>query len=422
MHIKVVTNKSFENYIDLSMNKRMTLLERYRRKNEDRWDTLDLDDIAADVEVPTQGESNAAIRELDLADAIAVATNTEPKITDNGIRWLDLDDGKSVSKSDMQDRIRELDFDDNTKSTAQSGTDNKVRELDFDPKGGDVKQRKSNLGVIGQLDIDGADFSRVVANSDDLYAALANDNPKDLAAIVKKYANDITDDKRVSDIMLAQAINHNVACLRILCGQMKFTVSAKDKALGFISRQDVIERLNHFKAIATKLTGEGNTYGLVPNAIVSCTPETQDDCIETIEFLVSELGLPIEPMFVRGAMTLKCYELAKYLINMLDKPFELSLLTGPKGLLNRVKNREDIPATLVNKIVNKIIDDIGWPKLRYDVVGDIIIMCVNNKSKKNAVKLFNDATHNSTHRRDMITDYIEDESITTANKFAKMLQ
>lgn len=408
MKIKAVTNESFEKYIDVVMKKNRTLLERYRSKNEGRWDSLDLDDVAADVNVPSQGESNDAIRELDFMDAVAVATNTEPEITDNGVRWLDLDDEKPVSKSDMQDRIRELDFDP-TGSPNKDGDDGKVRELDFDPKGGDIKTRKSNLGVLGKLDIDDADFSSVVANADELYAALANDNAKEVASIVKKYATDIDDDKRISDIMLAQAINHNLPCLKILCGNMKFTVSAKEKALGFVNREDVTACLARLKEIASKLTGEGNTYGLVPNAIVSCKPDDQIKCINTIDFLIKEMNMPIEPMFVRGAMTLKCYDLAEFLLNELEKPFELALLTGTKGLVNRIKNHDNIPAALLDKIIARIDKDINIAKLNYQLAGGLAITCANNGNKKSGNKLVN-AYKGS--KRDLIIDYIDDESAT----------
>ena len=95
MKYKVVTNESFETYIDY--------LSRYRgrgKRFEDRWDSLDLDDITTDVNVPSEVEVDDAVRELDLFDDVAVKTGADDVYvgSDGKLRLLDLDpDGRQVT-------------------------------------------------------------------------------------------------------------------------------------------------------------------------------------------------------------------------------------------------------------------------------------------------------------------------------------
>ena len=116
MKYKVVTNESFETYIDY--------LSRCRgrgKRFEDRWDSLDLDDITTDVNVPSEGEVDDAVRELDLFDDVAVKTGADDVYvgSDGKLRLLDLDpDGnkdKKPSEPDIDLRTAGLDLDDEPK-------------------------------------------------------------------------------------------------------------------------------------------------------------------------------------------------------------------------------------------------------------------------------------------------------------------
>lgn len=64
--INVITNESFERYLDF-LNRRDIFESRRRKlKYEGRFDNLDLDDITADITAPTNSEIDDAKRELDL--------------------------------------------------------------------------------------------------------------------------------------------------------------------------------------------------------------------------------------------------------------------------------------------------------------------------------------------------------------------
>jgi hypothetical protein len=420
---KVVTNESFEKYIDYITRGR-------GRRFEDRFDTLDLDDITADVNVPSEGEVDAAVRELDLFDDAAVKTGAgDVEVGGDGkLRLLDFDDNPSkksrnvIGTSDKADaRIAGLDLDDNpSKNGNKASTDKEdddIRELDLDDKGKDVKDKKSNVGAIGALDYDDdIDTSKLAASIEDVYVALASEDPKTVKAMIKRYASDITDKEKIKEIMLAHAVKLNYDSLRVMCGDMKVTLTAKEKELGFIDRNDIKDALARFKSIASTLTGENNTYGLIPNAIVSCSPEDQIKCINIIDFLVTWCNLPIMPIYFRGSMTRRLYDVASYLSSEMDDvKFDEGFLTGSRGLLTRIKNYDDVP----KKLIEVIAERMDTKKLSSRIIGDFVIMCLSNKNNAAAKKAFANCSAN---KRDMIIDYIDDNDMAAYQKVVKLLK
>ena len=100
MHkLRVVTNDSFERYIDyLSLKAKFE--SKYRKlKFEDRFSDLDLDDITANITAPTDGEVANAVRELDLFDDMATKVGAKDigVDSDGKLRILDLDEPDKVT-------------------------------------------------------------------------------------------------------------------------------------------------------------------------------------------------------------------------------------------------------------------------------------------------------------------------------------
>lgn len=383
--INVITNESFERYLDF-LNRRDIFESRRRKlKYEGRFDNLDLDDITADITAPTDGEIDDAKRELDLFDDIAIKT------------------GASDVKVDSDGQLRLLDLDPVGSPVRKHKEDDKFRELDFDETGKKVSKSKSNIGnAIGSLDYDDdIDTSDIAASIDDVYACLSSDDPRTVSAMIKRYSVDIKDRNKIRDAMLVQATNLNLPCLKILCGDMDIKLTAKEKKLGFIDESDISVALDKLKAIASTLTGANNTYGLIPNAIVACTQESQIDCMNVVDFLKEWCELPIIPLYFRGAMIRHCYDLASYLYDELDDDLSLDLFTGQKGLINRMKQLDDIPPQLMLKIASSFIK---LKSVKSDIIGDMII-AMSRSGGKRSIKMILDTL--SGYKREFVIDYID---------------
>lgn len=384
--INVITNESFERYLDF-LN-RMDIFESRRRKlkREGRFDNLDLDDITADITAPTDGEIDDAKRELDLFDDIAIKT------------------GAGDVKVDVDGQLRLLDLDPVGSPVRTHKEDDKFRDLDFDETGKKVSKGKSNIGnAIGSLDYDDdIDTSDVAASIDDVYACLSSDDPRTVSAMIKRYSVDIKDRDKIRDAMLVQATNLNLPCLKILCGDMDIKLTAKEKKLGFIDESDINAALDRLNAIASSLTGANNTYGLIPNAIVACTQASQIDCINVVDFLKEWCDLPIMPLYFRGAMIRHCYDLASYLYDEIDGNLSLDIFTGPKGLINRMKQLDDIPQQLMIKIASSFVK---LKSVKSDIIGDMIIV-MSQSGGKRAIKMILDTL--SDYKLEFVIDYIDD--------------
>ena len=384
--INVITNESFERYLDF-LN-RCDIFESRRRKlkREGRFDNLDLDDITADITAPTDSEIDDAKRELDLFDDIAIKT------------------GASDVKVDVDGRLRLLDLDPVGSPVRKHKEDDKFRDLDFDETGKKVSKSKSNIGnAIGSLDYDDdIDTSEFAASIDDVYACLSSDDPRTVSAMIKRYSVDIKDRDKIRDAMLVQATNLNLPCIKILCGDMDIKLTAKEKKLGFIDESDISAALDRLNAIASSLTGANNTYGLIPNAIVACTQESQIDCMNVVDFLKEWCGLPIMPLYFRGAMIRHCYDLASYLYDEIDGDLSLDIFTGPKGLINRMKKLDDIPQQLMIKIAASFIK---LKSVKSDIIGDMIIT-MSRSGCKRSIKMILDTL--SDYKREFVIDYISD--------------
>ena len=384
--INVITNESFERYLDF-LNRRDIFESRRRKlKREGRFDNLDLDDITADITAPTDSEIDDAKRELDLFDDIAIKT------------------GASDVKVDVDGQLRLLDLDPVGSPVRKHKEDDKFRDLDFDETGKKVSKSKSNIGnVIGSLDYDDdIDTSEVAASIDDVYACLSSDDPRTVSAMIKRYSVDIKDRDKIRDAMLVQATNLNLPCIKILCGDMDIKLTAKEKKLGFIDESDISAALDRLNAIARSLTGANNTYGLIPNAIVACTQESQIDCMNVVDFLKEWCGLPIMPLYFRGAMIRHCYDLASYLYDEIDGDLSLDIFTGPKGIINRMKKLDDIPQQLMIKIASSFIK---LKSVKSDIIGDMII-AMSLSGGKRPIKLILDTL--SDYKREFVIDYIDD--------------
>lgn len=384
--INVITNESFEQYLDF-LNRRDIFESRRRKlKREGRFDNLDLDNITADIIAPTDGEIDDAKRELDLFDDIAIKT------------------GASDVKVDADGQLRLLDLDPVGSTAHKHKEDDRFRELDFDETGKKVSKGKSNIGnAIGSLDYDDdIDTSDVAASIDDVYACLSSDDPRTVSAMIKRYSVDIKDRDKIRDAMLVQATNLNLPCLKILCGDMDIKLTAKEKKLGFIDESDISAALDMLNAIASSLTGANNTYGLIPNAIVACTQESQIDCINVVDFLKEWCDLPIMPLYFRGAMIRHCYDLASYLYDEIDGDLSLDIFTGPKGLINRMKQLDNIPQQLMIKIASSFIK---LKSVKSDIIGDMII-AMSQSGGKRSIKMIFDTL--SDYKREFVIDYIDD--------------
>lgn len=397
--ISVITNESFERYLDF-LNRRDIFESRRRKlKHEGRFDNLDLDDITADITAPTDSEIDDAKRELDLFDDIAIKT------------------GASDVKVDVDGQLRLLDLDPVGSPVRKHKEDDKFRDLDFDETGKKVSKSKSNIGnVIGSLDYDDdIDTSEVAASIDDVYACLSSDDPRTVSAMIKRYSVDIKDRNKIRDAMLVQATNLNLPCLKILCGDMDIKLTAKEKKLGFIDESDISAALDRLKAIASSLTGANNTYGLIPNAIVACTQESQIDCMNVVDFLKEWCDLPIIPLYFRGAMIRHCYDLASYLYDEIDGDLSLDIFTGPKGLINRMKQLDDIPQQLMIKIASSFIK---LKSVKSDIIGDMIIT-MSRSGGKRAIKMILDTL--SGYKREFVIDYIDDTDASAMDVVTSLL-
>lgn len=397
--INVITNESFERYLDF-LNRRDIFESRRRKlKREGRFDNLDLDDITADITAPTDGEIDDAKRELDLFDDIAIKT------------------GASDVKVDVDGQLRLLDLDPVGSPVRKHKEDDKFRDLDFDETGKKFSKSKSNIGnVIGSLDYDDdIDTSEVAASIDDVYACLSSDDPRTVSAMIKRYSVDIKDHNKIRDAMLVQATNLNLPCLKILCGDMDIKLTAKEKKLGFIDESDIIATLDKLKAIASSLTGANNTYGLIPNAIVACTQESQIDCMNVVDFLKEWCGLPIMPLYFRGAMIRHCYDLASYLYDEIDGDLSLDIFTGPKGIINRMKQLDDIPQQLMIKIASSFIK---LKSVKSDIIGDMII-AMSRSGGKRSIKMILDTLRG--YKREFVIDYIDDTDASAMDIITSLL-
>ena len=397
--INVITNESFERYLDF-LNRRDIFESRRRKlKREGRFDNLDLDDITSDITAPTDSEIDDAKRELDLFDDIAIKT------------------GASDVKVDVDGQLRLLDLDPVGSPVRKHKEDDKFRDLDFDETGKKVSKSKSNIGnVIGSLDYDDdIDTSEVAASIDDVYACLSSDDPRTVSAMIKRYSVDIKDRDKIRDAMLVQATNLNLPCIKILCGDMDIKLTAKEKKLGFIDESDISAALDRLNAIASSLTGANNTYGLIPNAIVACTQESQIDCMNVVDFLKEWCGLPIMPLYFRGAMIRHCYDLASYLYDEIDGDLSLDIFTGPKGLINRMKKLDDIPQQLMIKIASSFIK---LKSVKSDIIGDMII-AMSRSGGKRPIKLILDTL--SDYKREFVVDYIDDTDASAMDVVTSLL-
>ena len=397
--INVITNESFERYLDF-LNRRDIFESRRRKlKREGRFDNLDLDDITADITAPTDSEIDDAKRELDLFDDIAIKT------------------GASDVKVDVDGQLRLLDLDPVGSPVHKHKEDDKFRDLDFDETGKKVSKSKSNIGnVIGSLDYDDdIDTSEVAASIDDVYACLSSDDPRTVSAMIKRYSVDIKDRDKIRDAMLVQATNLNLPCIKILCGDMDIKLTAKEKKLGFIDESDISAALDRLNAIASSLTGANNTYGLIPNAIVACTQESQIDCMNVVDFLKEWCGLPIIPLYFRGAMIRHCYDLASYLYDEIDGNLSLDIFTGPKGLINRMKKLDDIPQQLMIKIASSFIK---LKSVKSDIIGDMII-AMSRSGGKRAIQMILDTL--SGYKREFVIDYIDDTDASAMDVVTSLL-
>ena len=397
--INVITNESFERYLDF-LNRQDRFESRRRKlKYEGRFDNLDLDDITADITAPTDGEIDDAKRELDLFDDIAIKT------------------GASDVKVDADGQLRLLDLDPVGSPVRNHKEDDKFRDLDFDETGKKVSKSKSNIGnAIGSLDYDDdIDTSEVAASIDDVYACLSSDDPRTVSAMIKRYSVDIKDRDKIRDAMLVQATNLNLPCLKILCGDMDIKLTAKEKKLGFIDESDISAALDRLNAIASSLTGANNTYGLIPNAIVACTKESQIDCMNVVDFLKEWCGLPIMPLYFRGAMIRHCYDLASYLYDEIDGNLSLDIFTGPKGIINRMKKLDDIPQQLMIKIASSFTK---LKSVKSDIIGDMII-AMSRSGGKRPIKMILDTL--SDYKREFVIDYIDDTDTSAMDVVTSLL-
>lgn len=390
MKINLFTNKTFEKYINYSGS---------RRKFEDRWDTLDLDDVTTGINVPSESEIDDAVRELDLFDDVAIKSNAKNVGVDGDgkLRILDFGEPRKVKKdTDLKD--------------------DRTAGLDWDEKGTDVKQRYNIGGVIGVLDYDDdVDMSNIAASIDDVYVALTSSDPKIVKSMVKRYASDITDAAKIRKVLLTHAAQLNYDSLRVMCGDMKITLTAKEKKLGYIDRADIQAALNRFKDIASKLNGENNTYGLIPNAIAACSPSNQTACVNIIDFLKIWCNLPITPLYLRGAIKKQCYDLADFLLDeMPNITLNAEFFIGPNGLFNTLNHSKDIPRKVLDKLVPKLD-----PKLPSSVLGGFIIMSLNAGNTKVAKTVLNGLSET---KRDIILGYIEDENNEAYTKLTKLLK
>lgn len=418
--IKLYTNEGFDMYIAKLGRSNM---------NEDRWDTLDFEEITTDIDAPSKSEIDTAVRELEILDDAIIENGAIPSVDANtGIIELDFDDKKPKKKpgrpskklkmklSDDNEPVRELDLDSEPSITNTPGSDDKIRELDLDDAGTEVTNKRSNIGnAIGSLDYDSdVDTSNLIVNIEDVYVGLASSNGEVVQSLIKRYANDLTDVERLKEIMLTHAIQGNYDSLRAICGDMQSALNAKEKELGYINKSDVDSFLRSMRKVARSLTGANNTYGLIPNAIANCNPNSQIEYINIVDFLHEILNIPLQPIYYRGAFLMHCYDLADYLLDELED-IPADLLSGNKGLLKRASKFTDIPGKTLRKLTKIVLGKLR--RIKSSDIGDLISICANDKTCLNMIKQSIDF---SSARGEMILDYLEDNELISNNQLESL--
>lgn len=414
--MRLVTNKLFEAYIALKSRK---------RKFEDRWDSLDLDDVTTNVETPSDSEVDAAVRELDLVDD-AIIDGGERKVkangdieVDNRMASLDIDDPaprKTKSKSNTPDtadaRTMGLEIDDNPSAEKEHPEDDWRLDYDLDDKSS-VSSNSTDSefdNAIGKLDYDDdVNTDSIVASVEDVYTAMASDNGETVKGLIKRYGKELTDVERLKEIMLAHAVNGNYNSLRAVCGDMTISLTEREKELGYIDPSEVSRTLKRLRKIARSLTGENNTYGLIPNAIANCTPETQVNYINVVDFLHEFLGIPVFPLFYRGAITLHCYDMASYLYDELPEGFiDDKLVFGKNGLALRIQNYNDAPEDIMVNVVKSIVpDNRKAARMNSSNLALLFNCCASNDK---AFNMLMGRLRGASAKAALVYDYLEDMS------------
>ena len=100
---------------------------------------------------------------------------------------------------------------------------------------------------------------------------------------------------------------------------------------------------------------------------------------------------------------------------MPDVKFNEEFLTGRRGLLTRVKNYDDVP----KKLIERIAERIDTKKLSSSIIGDFVIMCLSNNNNKAVKKLFETCSEN---KKEMIIGYIDDNDVSAYQKLVKLLK
>ena len=110
-----------------------------------------------------------------------------------------------------------------------------------------------------------------------------------------------------------------------------------------------------------------------------------------------------------------CYDLASYLYDELDDDLSLDLFTGPKGLINRMKQLDDIPPQLMIKIASSFIK---LKSVKSDIIGDMII-AMSRSGGKRSIKMILDAL--SDYKREFVIDYIDDTDASVMDVVTSLL-
>lgn len=82
--------------------------------------------------------------------------------------------------------------------------------------------------------------------------------------------------------------------------------------------------------------------------------------------------------------------------------FSRSISAGPKGLINRMKQLDDIPQWLMIKIASSFIK---LKSVKSDITGDMII-AMSRSGGKRSIKMIFDAL--SDYKCEFVIDYIDD--------------
>ena len=397
------------------------------RKNEGRWDSLDLDDLTTDINVPTQGEIDSAIRELDLVDDAVINTGATPSVDNTGAIELDFDDkkpkkkpGRKSKKLKMQldddtiQAVGELDFDDKDADDKPSDAYDGVRELDLDNGKDTISKRDSKFGAIGKLDYDDdINADSIVATVEDVYIGLASSDGDVVQGLIKRYASELDDSEKLKEIMLTHAVQGNYDSLRAVCGDMRITLTPKEKELGYIDKAEVDKALKKLRKLARSLTGANNTYGLIPNAIANCKLNDQLNCINIVDFLYEILGIPLQPVFYRGAFLMHCYDLADYLLEELgDDALSTELMFGKNGLVKRASSFNDVPDRTLKVLSSTVLSSSNVKRLKSKDLSEFIVMYFNCGGSISELKKMIDF---SSTKGELIIDYIEDNNLLSEN-------